>query len=303
MTGTSYWPHLTSPLARRAVAALVVAAFVYGATFVVIKSALADIPPVSYVAWRFVIGAVVLLAIALPRGREIWRHGSLTGVALFGGYVLQTSGLVVTSASNSALITGLYVVLTPLLAGLFRRRPPNVWVLGAALVAFVGIFLLTGSDGLTMSRGDLLTLGCAVMFALHIIALARWAPSHPVVPFTAVQLTVTALLAIPFALIVDGPVVPTPSVWGALLVTGLGVGVGAFLLQVWAQTVLGPSTAAVILAAEPAFAVATAWVVLGERLDLRGWVGSALIVLAIFLVVTRQEDASSQRAEALTPAH
>jgi drug/metabolite transporter (DMT)-like permease len=88
-----------------------------------------------------------------------------------------------------------------------------------------------------------------------------------------------------------------------LLITGLGVGVGAFLLQVWAQTVIGPSTAAVILAAEPAFAVATAWVVLDERLDPAGWIGTALIVVAIFLVVTRQEDEASQRAEAVTPAH
>jgi drug/metabolite transporter (DMT)-like permease len=290
-------------MAPRAVLALIVAAFVYGATFVVIKSALADISPISYIAWRFLMGAAVLLLIAFPRGRDIWAHGAVTGLALFGGYTLQTAGLALTSASNSALITGLYVVFTPLLGAFFRRRRPNGWVFGAALIAFVGIFLLTDTDGLTMSAGDLLTLGCAVVFALHILALAHWAPSHPVVPFTAVQLTVTAALAVPVALIVDGPAWPVPEVWGALLITGLGVGVGAFLLQVWAQTVIGPSTAAVILAAEPAFAVATAWVVLDERLDPAGWIGTALIVVAIFLVVTRQEDEASQRAEAVTPAH
>ncbi|HEX9763499.1 MAG TPA: DMT family transporter, partial [Acidimicrobiia bacterium] len=138
---------------------------------------------------------------------------------------------------------------------------------------------------------------------LHIIALARWAPAHPVVPFTTVQLTVTAVLAFPVAVVVEGGGIPASSVWGALILTGLGVAIGAFLLQVWAQTVLGPSTAAVILAAEPAFAVATAWVVLGERLDAAGWAGTALIVVAIFLVVTRQEDRASMRAEAVTPAH
>lgn len=294
---------MSHPASLRAVLALLGAAFLYGATFVVIKSALDDIAPGSFVAWRFLIGAIVLLAFTFPRGKVIWLEGSITGVALFAGYMLQTSGLAVTSASNSALITGLYVVLTPLLAALFKRRTPSAWVMAAAVAAFAGIFLLTDTAGLRLSRGDLLTLGCALAFALHIIALARYAGKHPVVPFTAVQLSVVALLAFPSTILVDGAGIPQPSVWAALLVTGLGVGIGAFLLQVWAQTVLGPSTAAVILAAEPAFAVATAWVVLGERLDLFGWAGTALIVLAIFLVVSRQSDEASQLAEAVTPAH
>jgi drug/metabolite transporter (DMT)-like permease len=289
--------------ARRAIAALTVAAFVYGATFVVNKTALTEIGPITLVGWRFVIGAIALLVIAFPRGPDIWRHGSVTGLALFAGYLLQNSGLALTSASNSALITGLYVVFTPLLAGLFKRRPPSPWAVAAALVSFLGIFLLTNTDGLHMSRGDLLTVGCAVAFALHIIALARWAPSHPVVPFTAVQLTLVAVLALPLAFLVDGVSIPPRSVWGAILITGLGVGVAAFMLQVWGQTIIGPSTSAIILASESAFAVATAWVVLGERLDLRGWIGAGLIGLAILLAITRGEDDESRRAEALTPAH
>ena len=111
-----------------------------------------------------------------------------------------------------------------------------------------------------------------------------------------------AALAFPLTLTLDGPSLPDPSVWIALLVTGFGVGIGAFLLQVWAQTVVGPSVAAIILAAEPAFAVATAWVVLEERLDAAGWAGTALVVFAIFLVVTRQTEETAT-AEAVTPAH
>ncbi len=111
----------------RAVAALVGASFLFGATFVVVKSALDDISPLSFVAWRFLIGAIILFALALPRGREIWIHGTIAGVALFAGYALQTAGLQYTSASNSALITGLYVVLTPFLAAIFARRAPALW--------------------------------------------------------------------------------------------------------------------------------------------------------------------------------
>src|SRR5690554_18504 len=293
---------MSDPAARRALLALNVASILFGATFVVIKSALDDIDPISFVARRFLIGALAAMAIAFPKGRQIWRDGAITGLALFGGYALQTSGLAVTSASHSALITGMYVVLTPLLAALMKRRPPNPWVLAAAAASFAGLFLLTDTDGLTLSQGDLLTLGCAFAFAFHILALARYAQRHPIVPYTAVQLLVVAVLAFPVAALTGGVELPPTSVWPALAITGFVVGIGAFMLQVWAQTVVGPSTAAIILAAEPAFGVATAWVVLDERLDGAGWAGTALVVFAIFLVVTRQtEDTAS--AEAVTPAH
>ncbi len=293
---------MSHPAARRAVLALVGASFLYGATFVVIKSALDDIGPMAFVAWRFLIGAVVLLAVAFPRGKRIWIDGTVTGLALFAGYALQTSGLAATSASNSALITGLYVVFTPILAALFHRRRPNAWLMGAAAASFVGIFLLTDTDGFSLTRGDLLTVGCALAFALHIIALARYAYRHPIVPYTAVQVAIVTVLAFPTTWVMEGLAIPDQSVWIALAVTGIGVGIGAFLLQVWAQTVVGPGTAAIILAAEPAFAVATAWVVLNERLDAAGWAGTALVVFAIFLVVTRQTD-DVATAEAVTPAH
>jgi drug/metabolite transporter (DMT)-like permease len=287
----------------RAVLALLAASFVFGATFVVIKSALEQVPPLTFVAWRFLLGAAVLALFALPRGKQIWWHGTVAGVALFSGYAFQTAGLTETSASNSALITGLYVVITPFLAALFARRNPSWWSAGGAALSFAGLVLLTGAGGLSFERGDLLTLACAFSFALHIVALSRLARHHPVVPFTTVQLTVTAVLAFPAALLIEGPVQPPSSVWGALLLTGLGASAGCFVLQIWAQTVVGATTAAVVLAAEPAFAVATAWVVLSERLTLAGWAGAGLILLAIYIVVTRQGDRASVEAEAVTPAH
>lgn len=288
----------------RAVAALIVAAFLFGATFVVVKGALDDIGPLSFVAWRFLIGATVLGALAIPKGKPIWQHGSLAGLALFTGFALQTAGLQYTTATNSALITGLYVIFTPFLAALFARRAPSPWVVGGAALAFGGVFLLTGIDAESLGPGDLLTVGCAVAFAFHIVALARYAHQHPVVPFTTVQLVVTTALAFPAAWLIEGGVAfPDRSVWGALAITGIGVTAGAFLLQIWAQTVIGATTAAVVLAAEPAFGVAAGWVFLGERLTLAGWIGALLIVVAIYLVITRQKDQASREAEAVTLAH
>ena len=287
----------------RAVLALLVASFVFGATFVVIKSAVEQVAPLTFVAWRFLLGTLVLALFALPRGKEIWWHGTIAGVALFSGYAFQTAGLTETSASNSALITGLYVVITPFLASLFARRNPSWWSVGGAALSFGGLIALTGTDGLSFQRGDLLTLACAFSFAFHIVALSRLARHHPVVPFTTVQLAVTAVLAFPAALLVEGPILPPGSVWGAILLTGLGASAGCFVLQIWAQTVVGATTAAVVLAAEPAFAVATAWMVLDERLTLAGWAGAAMILVAIYIVVTKQTDRASVEAEAVTPAH
>jgi drug/metabolite transporter (DMT)-like permease len=287
----------------RAVLALLVASFVFGATFVVVKSAVEQVPPLTFVAWRFLLGAAVLSLLALPRGKHIWRHGAMAGLALFCGYAFQTAGLTTTSASNSALITGLYVVITPFLAALFARRAPGWWSVIAAALSFAGLILITGADGISFSSGDMLTLACAFSFSAHIVVLSRLARYHPVVPFTAAQLFVVAALAFPTAFLIEGPMLPPSSVWGALLITGLGASAGCFVLQIWAQTVVGATTAAVVLAAEPAFAVAVAWVVLGERLTLAGWAGAGAIILAIYLVVTKETDQASLEAEAVTPAH
>lgn len=295
---------MPAPQQNRAIAALLGAAFLFGATFVVVKSALDSMEPIAFVAWRFLIGGLVLLTLAVPRGGAIWRHGLLAGLALFSGYALQTAGLEFTSASNSALITGLYIVLTPFLAAIFSKRLPGPWVIIAAAGAFVGVALLTGIDDLSLDTGDLLTLGCALGFAFHIVILSRYAPLHPVIPFTTVQILVTMALAFPTSVLLEGGIgVPERSTWTALVITGLGVTAGAFLLQIWAQTIVGASTAAVVLAAEPAFGVATAWVVLGERLTVGGWLGAGLIVAAIYVVITQQRDVSSRAAEAVTPAH
>jgi drug/metabolite transporter (DMT)-like permease len=294
---------MTGSTHGRAIAALLVAAFLFGATFVVIKSAVEDIGPLTFVAWRFLLGTSVLALFAIPRGRLIWRQGTLAGIALFAGYAFQTAGLQHTTASNSALITGLYVVITPFLAAAFFKHAPSGWTVGAAAVSFVGLALLTRTDGLRVDRGDLLTVACALAFALHIVLLARFARHHPVVPFTTVQLAVTAVLAFVLGFAVEGPGLPPSSVWGALLLTGLAISAGAFLLQIWAQTVVGPTTAAVIVATESVFGVGTAWIVLQERLGSTGFAGASLMVVSVVVVIVKQRDPTAVAAESVTPAH
>jgi drug/metabolite transporter (DMT)-like permease len=267
----------------------------------VIKDAVAHLPPLGFVGWRFLLGAAALGALAPPRGKALWRDGALAGVMLFSGYALQTVGLAHTSASNSGLITGLYVVFTPLLAAAVSRRAPRLLVILGAALAFGGLALLTLQDGLTLRHGDALTVGCAVAYAAHIVYLARVAHRHRVLAFTAVQLMV-AIGGLAASAILEGPRFPPGRVWPALVGTGLAVSAGAFLLQVWSQTVIGPSRTAIILALEPAFAAATAAVVLGERLSVPGWAGAGLILAGIYAALAGEED-PLPAAEALTPAH
>jgi len=287
---------------RLAYLALALAALLFGSTFVVIKEALLSLPPLAFVGWRFLLGGGLLAVIGLPRGRALWRDGLIAGLLLFAGYSLQTVGLAHTSASNSGLITGLYVVLTPLLAAVVARKAPGLLISLGALLAFGGLALLTLNKGLHLEYGDLLTVGCAVSYAAHIVYLSRVAARHRVVAFTAVQLLVTSAGGLAASAALEGLPLPPAGTWPALLMTGLAVSAGAFLLQVWSQTVIGPSRTAIILALEPAIAAAVAAVWLGERLSARGWAGAALILIGIYVALAGEEE-PLPAAEAITPAH
>ena len=298
---------MTSPSAARESTgptfALVGAAALFGVTFVVVKEAVTGFPPFAFVGWRFLLGGALLAMLAVPRGRPLWRDAGLAGLALFAGYAFQTGGLTMTGASNSALITGLYVVFTPLIVAMVARRPPDPWVMVGVVTGFVGIALLTGGDGVVLGPGDALTVGCAIAFAAHIAILSVTAGRHRVLPFTAAQLLVTAGLAFAFSVPLEGAGLPGREVWGALLLTGIGVSAGAFLLQVWAQTRVTPSRTAMVLGLEPVFGVLTAAAVLGERLTVRGWVGAAVILGAVYLVIAREPEPDALAAEAVSEAH
>ncbi|HEX5631028.1 MAG TPA: DMT family transporter, partial [Acidimicrobiia bacterium] len=233
---------------RLAVAALALASLLFGASFVVVKDAVGETPPIGFVGWRFLVGALVLLAISRPRQRSTVSAGVRAGLLLFAGYALQTRGLVETTASNSGLVTGLYVVFTPLLGAAWSRRRPHPLVVVGAMVAFAGLAMLTVSDDLRLGGGDLWTIGAAVAYAGHILYLSRAASNHPVIAFTAVQLLVVAVAGLAVSAVFEPWEVPSGATLVAVVGTGVVVSGGAFLLQVWAQTVLGPSRTALILA-------------------------------------------------------
>jgi drug/metabolite transporter (DMT)-like permease len=262
---------------------------VWGSTFVLVRDAVAQVPPFTFIAYRFLAAALLLaairprLAVGGPGDAGGGRSGALVagaaiGLALFAGYGFQTVGLQYTTASNAGFITGLSVVLTPLLGALLLRQAPGRWPVTGACVAAVGLACLS-LQTLEVRRGDALVFGCAVALAAHILLLGRYAPRLSTYQLAVVQLATAGLLALGWAWLAGDLVVPaTDQVWVALAITSVAASAGAFLIQTRAQREVSPTRTAVIFTMEPVFAGLFGFLLAGERLSGRGWLGAGLIL-------------------------
>jgi len=287
-------------------AALVLAAFFFGVTFPLVHEALKDVDPYAYLAVRFAIAVVALgpFAFVIARRaapaekRMLIRVGVLAGILLFGGYATQTVGLQTTSPSASAFITGLYVVLTPIVESIVRRRVPPPAVLGGVVLAAAGLYLLTGSD-LSLGTGEIWTLACAAIFAVWIVYQGEYANRLRPIPFTTVQMVVVMLLALP-PTAARGVGDLTGLALFAAAFTGIACSSIALSLQVYGQRKISPSRAALILLMEPVFA-AMAGYVDGERLGAVAVAGAVVILLGIVIAEFGPGRGVEPHPEALEP--
>jgi drug/metabolite transporter (DMT)-like permease len=268
----------------RPLLALVAVTAVWGVTFVQVKDAVEIYPILPFLAVRFGIASAVL-APAVRRVRALGRRGvaaaALAGALLGSGYVLQTLGLERTSVSSAGFVTGMYVVLTPLIAlVLFRLRVGRAaW--GGVALATVGLAMLAGIHGGSPS-GDLLVLGAAAVYSLQIVLMEGYAPRYDPFAFTLVELAVAfaglALAAIPTAAVPRGL-----TVWGALVVTGVFASALGFLIQTWAQQRTSATRTALVFTLEPVWAALFGYTLAGDRLGALGWGGCAAIMAGIVL--------------------
>ncbi|WP_455241943.1 DMT family transporter [Petrachloros mirabilis] len=265
--------------------ALLLTTLIWGATFPATKAALEQIPPLSFLFLRFLLGAVLvgawfgLVRHRLQGGKAVWQASAVATVFLFVGYVLQTVGLHYTSASNSAFLTALYVIFVPLILRRFDRR-----IVLATAVATAGLWLLV-KPSMSMNVGDLMTLGCAVAFAGHIVCLERYTRVFDAPSLLLWQMSAVTLLFIPTMVWEQAPAgafAPTALLLVGLAVTG-GLATGAFAVQMWAQQIVPAQQVALVFASEPAYAAWLSWYFLGETLDFQGWAGSGLILLAVII--------------------
>jgi drug/metabolite transporter (DMT)-like permease len=251
---------------------------VWGWTFVLVKDAVTQYPTLPFLQIRFALALVVmaLLVRRLPTWREL-RIGLVIGAVLAAGYLTQTVGLTMTSPGNAGLITGLFVVFTPLLNRIFGG-PIRWWTWVATALSLGGLVFLTGGPS-GMGLGDLLVLACAVLFALHIVLLGRWSPGLPAAPLAMVQMAACTLIFSAGGTWSLRP--PATGVWFAIVITGVFASALAFYIQTWSQGFISPTRTALILATEPAWALAAAVVLAGQRLGVPQAVGAALVLAAI----------------------
>jgi drug/metabolite transporter (DMT)-like permease len=276
-------------LRRLSELALIGIASIWGLTFVMVQDAIRELPTMAFLAYRFIPAALIVAVIFHARLRALpaagWRAGLLMGVFLTGGYIFQTLGLEETTASNTGFITGLFVVLTPVLGAIFLRQslPLVAWL--AAGVAMVGLWLLAGAGTDFNFRGDGLVLVCAFSLAAHILATANAVKRFDVGALLAIQLGMVGAVSLAIAAVAGDLEPPEGStVWSALIVTSLIASALGFFVQTFAQQHAPPARTALILAAEPAFAGLFGWLLNDERLSATGWLGAALIMTAIVSV-------------------
>ncbi len=283
----------------RAELALIGITIIWGATFVVVKSALAEVSPVLFLALRFSLAAIALVAIC---GRSIRRKGIGPGVAagclLFAAYVFQTTGLELTTPSKSAFLTGLSIPMVPLASSFVYKSRPRLLEVAGILIASFGMALMTlpaGSFGI--SRGDFLSFLCAVVFALHIVLVSHYSPMIGFETIAVVQVATAALLGIAaFRSFEPVRFHATPGVAAAVLITGLLATALAFTTMAWAQQFTSASRTALIFALEPVIAGITSYLIAGEVMPGRGRVGAGLIFGGVLLVEMKAAENGYGRA-------
>ncbi len=271
---------------------LIIVAFIWGTTFAVMKDLLEQVSLYNFLFWRFLLGGVFLAIWSGPRWKSLdpsrLRRGVFLGFLLFSGYLTQVLGLNWTTASQAGFITGLSVILVPLIALILGQESLRKKSLLGAVLAVIGLYLLNYVDRLYFGLGEFLVFLCAIFFALYIVFVSRFAPEADGPPFVALQILFMAflmgILAIFFA-----PYKPweisylTGIQWVQIAYMGIGATALAYLWQHKAQQVISATFAALAFALEPVFATIFAFFYLGEVLPGASYFGGLLIVYGMFL--------------------
>ena len=270
-----------------ATAALLAMTACWGSTFFLIKDLLERVPTLDFLAVRFAIAGVVMLLVAPRAVLRLSAASRRRAIVLGGVYgvaqILQTAGLAHTAASVSGFITGMYVVLTPVLAAMLlgSRTTAVTWAAVALATAGLGVLTL---DGVAIGYGEAITLVSAVLYALHIVGLGAWSNAREALGMSVVQLLVIAVVCL-VATAPDGVVLPpTTADWLSVVYMALFAGALALIGQTWAQAHLPPTRTAIIMSMEPVFAAFFAVLLGGEAVTVRMALGG-LMVLAAMLVV------------------
>lgn len=279
----------------------------WGFAFVAQRAGMEYIGPFSFNAVRFAIGSISLIPLLIfnrkrkfqnekifPKGKRkiiIWA-GVIAGIVLFIGASLQQTGIVYTTAGKAGFITGLYLILTPLIGIFFKHKSKSLtWV--SALIAVIGLYLLSVNEKFILEKGDALVFISAIFWALHVIVIDILIKKVDPIKIAFLQFAVCSLLsfaiAFPFEVITFQKIYNAviPILYGGLISVGV-----AYTLQVVAQQYAPPSHAAIILSLESVFGLLGGWMILGETISMRGLIGCSLMLMGMIL---SQLSISSQK--------
>lgn len=285
------------PKSIQADLALLAVTVIWGSTFTIVKKSLVQASPILFIALRFWLATAVTIAF-IPgalRGmsRKTLRHGLILAMVLLAGFIFQTLGLRNTPPSRSAFITSLSVIFVPILGYSLYGRKPRINTLAGIVLASVGLGLLTlRATELKFRQGDVLTLICAVVFALHILLLSRYLSQSDYRQLVILQFAGSAVLCTLLMPMLEIPFLVWDFTFAAFLgITGILATALCFYVQNRAQQYTSANRAALIFGLEPFFAVLFAYLLLGQALTAREWLGGALVMAGIIIAELKRSPA------------
>ncbi|MBU4047881.1 DMT family transporter, partial [bacterium] len=228
--------------------------------------------------------------------KMILKKGSLIGIFLFLGYTFQTVGLKYTTATKAGFITGLSVVLVPVISHFFIKEKINRNSVIGVILAFIGLWFLNYSSSFIFNLGDFLVLLCAISFAMHIISVGLYTKKMDYVPLVIVQLAIVFVLSLLMALVFERPEIHlsySPNVWWSIVLTGVFATALAFYMQNRFQKYSTATKTAIIFSGEPIFSAMFAYLLLGEKAGLTAWIGGLLIILGMIVSQSKFKSMSN----------
>lgn len=265
-------------------------AMIWGSTFVAQRIGMDAVGPFFYSGARFILGALILLPLMLWRGRaesgpgaRLWRDGALLGLVLALGINMQQVGLQFTSVANASFITGLYVIIVPLI-GIFLRHKMHGATWAGVLLALAGMYFLTVQGDLSVAKGDWLQLIGAFAWAAHVLLLSQLSHRHDPIRLSIVQFFICGMLCLSLSLTFENmaeqhvTLATSAILYGGVLSVAL-----AYTLQVFAQRNAIPSHAAIIFSMEAGFGALAGWLFLDETLSARALFGCALMLSGMLM--------------------
>jgi len=266
---------------------MVLTTMIWGVTFVMVKDALNDATPFMFASIRF--GLSFFLAL-LYINKKVYKikssemiGGLVCGFCLYVGYAFQNFGLIETTPSKSAFITSVSVIMVPIMLVMFRIKTVHIRIWVATFLAIVGLYILLDPRGVGLNIGDILTFGCALSFAAHVIFQDIYiTKGHDISHLLLTQLMfITFFSCCSVVAFEDFSIIASNRLLNAILVTGVFGTFLALFIMIWAQTILNPGQTAILLSLEPVFAALFSTFFAGEILGASGWIGGLIIVVAV----------------------